>query len=221
MSMEQISLEVKLVDSLATPICMLDTIIESSWNGPPLYVDFNRLYLVDIHELGETAFAARTDSRGEASLKNDPRIRQYTKDLQLMKLATRTGSKKYVAGLAECIEKDSPVSPERKMKWKQQMERAVGLFYLCKNGRFETLKERPLKDDAMRWCVQKVILLPKLYVIYNSRLDIEGRRKVQIKTKDRILLLQYKYYYGQESNNDLILWDENTHVDINLAQSQC
>jgi exonuclease 3'-5' domain-containing protein 1 len=45
-----------------------------------------------------------------------------------MELASRKGSQDFVAGLAKCIEKDSPVSTAVKVEWQRTKEDASRLY---------------------------------------------------------------------------------------------
>jgi hypothetical protein len=88
---------------------------------------FKKAYLVDLHSLGTAAFSTTTS--GGVSLKSVPEsttiptvffdIRNYSyalfslfqicvegiKDLQLMELASRSGLREFVSGLAKCIDR--------------------------------------------------------------------------------------------------------------------
>lgn len=99
------------------------------------------IYLVDVHTLGKAAFSSPLSGKNTSlrAIMESPNVKKVIfdvrndsdalfshynisldgmQDLQLMELATRSGSKKYVAGLAKCIERDSPISDLRKVEWK-------------------------------------------------------------------------------------------------------
>ena len=130
-----------------------------------------KIYLVDIHRLGKTAFS--TTNSSTTSLKtilesptipkaifdirndSDALFSHYEifvdgiKDLQLMELATRKDSKDFVAGLAKCIEKDSPVSTAVKVEWQRTKEGASRLYDPKKGGRYEIFNERPMRSEIV------------------------------------------------------------------------
>jgi exonuclease 3'-5' domain-containing protein 1 len=130
-----------------------------------------KTYLIDIHSLGEAAFSTTTNSG--TSLKtvlesstipkvvfdicNDSdalfSLFQISvdgiKDLQLMELAFRTGSRKFVSGLAKCIEKESPISTAAKTEWRLTKERGRRLFAPEKGGCYDIFNERPLKPEII------------------------------------------------------------------------
>ncbi|KAL7903800.1 ribonuclease H-like domain-containing protein [Trichoderma velutinum] len=64
-------------------------------------------------------------------------------DLQLMKLATRSFSRRCVSGLSKCIEKDAPLSIHERRSWIQIKEKGQQLFNPDKGGSFEVFNERP------------------------------------------------------------------------------
>ncbi|KAF2672683.1 domain-containing protein 1 [Microthyrium microscopicum] len=191
-------------------------------------------YLIDIHSLGEAAFS--TTIKSGTSLKtvlessaipkvvfdirNDSdalfSLFQISvdgiKDLQLMELASRGRSRKFVSGLAKCIEKDSPISAVAKMEWRATKERGCQLFAPEKGGSYEVFNERPLKPEIMQYCKQDVELLPGLYGVYNAKLRKRGQAfwRVQIRetTKDRIKQSQSPSYDGQ-SNSKAFGWDDD------------
>jgi len=111
-----------------------------------------KAYLIDIHSLGEAAFSTTTSSGTslktilESStipkvvfdIRNDSdalfSLFQISvdgiKDLQLIELASRTGSRKFVSGLAKCIEKESPISAAAKTEWRLAKDLVVAYLPL-------------------------------------------------------------------------------------------
>ncbi|MCJ1230512.1 hypothetical protein MMC12_007186 [Toensbergia leucococca] len=112
-----------------------------------LVIPSYQVYLIDIHTLGTTAFST-PDSTGR-SLKSILESESVTKvffdiradsaalfnhyqvairgvhDLQLMELATRTYSKKFLSGLAKCIQQDSTMSAAEKSEWAATKDKGV------------------------------------------------------------------------------------------------
>ena len=169
-----------VVDSATTLLSLLDNLINLSVDPPSLYLDLEgvklgrhgsisiislyvastkKIYLIDIHRLGKTAFS--TTNSSATSLKTileSPTIPKVIfdirndsdalfshfeisvngiQDLQLMELATREGSRDFVAGLAKCIEKESPISAATKAEWQRRKEGAIRLYDPRKGGRYE------------------------------------------------------------------------------------
>jgi exonuclease 3'-5' domain-containing protein 1 len=180
----------------------------------------SQVYLIDIHVLGMTAFS--TPGSNGQTLKSilesasilkvffdirhdsDALFHHYgiavngIHDLQLMELATRNFSKKYVSGLAKCIENDSMMSAARKREWRR-IKDTIG-------GRYELFNERPMSPEILRYCAQDVLILPELWSKYNRRLTGDWRRKATKATTDRISLSQSANYDGQGSHNTLGPW---------------
>lgn len=201
-----------------------------------LYVHPETIYLIDIYKLRETAFTTAlangvtlqkilespsiTKVIFDARNDSDALFAHYkisldgVQDLQLMELATRKRSKKYVSGLAKCIEKESPASAAKKREWKRQKENTGRLFDPSKGGRYEIFNECPLRDEVRQYCAGDVALLPGLYHTYNAKLNGLWRGKVQAATKDRIKLSQGADYDGNSRSKTLGPWDEGNDDDL-------
>jgi exonuclease 3'-5' domain-containing protein 1 len=145
-----------------------------------------------------------------------------------MELASRTGSRKFVSGLAKCIEKESPISAVAKTEWRLTKERGRGLFAPEKGGRYEVFNERPLDPAIIQYCKQDVALLPGLYAVYSAKLQQPGRAfwRVHVRetTKNRIKLSQSPGYNGnstskalgwddQSINNEIESWNEDIMME--------
>lgn len=194
-----------------------------------------RTYLIDVHALGGAAFS--TTNSGGVSLKtvlesatipkvvfdirNDSHALfslfqisvESIKDLQLMELATRTGSRELVSSLAMCIEQDSPISAAAKSEWYLTKERYNQLVAPERGGCSKALNERPPKPEIIQYCRQNVILLPALYDVYNTKLRQLGqafwRIHVRDTTKDRVKLSQSPGYDGN-SKGSALGWNDHT-----------
>jgi exonuclease 3'-5' domain-containing protein 1 len=257
MSIVSAQTDIVVVDSATTLLSLLDNIIGLAVDPPSLYLDLEgvklgrhgsisiislyiaptkKIYLIDIHRLGKTAFS--TTNSSATSLKTifeSPTIPKVffdirndsdalfshfqisvdgIKDLQLMELASRKGSQNLVAGLAKCIEKESPVSTAAKAEWQRTKEGASRLYDPKKGGRYEIFNERPIRPEIVQYCAQDVALLPGLYNVYNAKLrppDGGGafwRVQVREATKDRIKLSQSPGYDGQAESKVCGPWDE-------------
>ncbi|KAI3120550.1 hypothetical protein CBS147326_9434 [Penicillium roqueforti] len=189
-------------------------------------------YLVDVHTLGKAAFSSPQPGRNfsvriimeSPSIKkvifdvrndSDALFSHYNisldgmQDLQLMELATRSGSKKYVAGLAKCIERDSRISDLKKAEWKRRKDEVSRRFDPRKGGSYEIFNERPLAPEIRDYCVADVTHLPGLYNIYKRKMSPTWRTKAQNATNDRIRLSHKPEYDGQASDKVLGPWAED------------
>ena len=239
-------IDIIVVDSATTLVSLLENLIDLPTNPPSLYLDLEgvklgrhgsisiislyiapikKVYLIDIHQLGKTAFS--TINRSATSLKTileSPTISKVIfdirndsdalfshfqisvngiHDLQLMELATRKGSKDIVAGLAKCIENESPISAAAKEEWQRTKEAASQLFNPKKGGRYEVFNDRPMKPEIIQYCARDVALLPGLYNVYDAKLclprEAHWQTRVRKATKDRIKLSQSPNYDGHET----------------------
>ena len=245
-------IDITVVDSATTLTSLLDNLISLPGANPPsLYLDLEgvklgrhgsisiislfvapikKVYLIDIHSLGRTAFS--TVNRSATSLKTileSPTIPKVffdirndsdalfsnfqisvkgIQDLQLMELATRKGSKDIVAGLAKCIENESPISGAAKDEWQRTKEDARQLFDPKKGGRYEVFNDRPIKQEIMEYCARDVALLPGLYNVYNTKLclpkEAHWQNRVRNATKDRIKLSQSPDYDGHTTSKKIL-----------------
>jgi exonuclease 3'-5' domain-containing protein 1 len=174
-------------------VSLLTLLIHS--NGKP-----DRVYLIDIHKLGSSAFTTISSSSSDReiqTLKDILENRRIPKvffdvrndsdalfshfgirmkgiiDLQLMEnasLNTRANGKRFLARLGKCIQLDSGLSDAEKKVWETSKDKGKKLFAPEEGGRYETFNERPLHDDLKIYCEQDVRLLPRLHEIYDARL---------------------------------------------------
>jgi exonuclease 3'-5' domain-containing protein 1 len=257
MSIVSAQTDITVIDSANTLLSLLDNLIGLAVDPPSLYLELEgvqlgrhgsvsiislyvlprkKIYLIDIHRLGKTAFS--TTNSSATSLKtilesptipkvifdirndSDALFSHYgisvdgIKDVQLMELATRKGSKNFVAGLAKCIEKDSRVSTAAKVEWQRTKEGARRLYAPEKGGHYEIFNERPIRPEIVQYCAQDVALLPGLYNFYNAKLRLPGERFWQVQvleaTKDRIKLSQSSDYDGQAKTKVRGPWDKES-----------
>jgi exonuclease 3'-5' domain-containing protein 1 len=175
-------------------VSLLTVLLHS--NGKP-----DRVYLVDIHTLGSSAFttvASSSSDREIQTLKDILETRKIPKvffdvrndsdalfshfdirmkgiiDLQLMEnasLNTRANGKRFLASLGKCIKYDSGLSDAEKKVWETSKDKGKRLFAPKEGGRYETFNERPLHD------------------IYDTKLRIMSgswARKIKNETKRRL-----------------------------------
>ncbi|KAK0612665.1 ribonuclease H-like domain-containing protein [Bombardia bombarda] len=176
-------------------------------------------YLVDIHTLGDKAFSTqgangrtlREILESDATPKVFFDIRNDSdalyshfhiklagiQDLQLMELATRTFSRKFVNGLAKCIERDSPLSTDERVAWKAVKEKGAKLFAPERGGTYQVFNERPLSEEIRLYCAQDVQFLPRLWSHYDAKLTKTWETRVREVSNDRVTLSQSSDYNGK------------------------
>lgn len=189
----------------------------------------DRTYLVDIYTLREAAFTTpgtrghtlknifESDAIPKAffDIRNDSDA-LYSHfgisvagivDLQLMELATRSGSKRCINGLARCMERgDASMSYAEKRLWAENKEAGRKLFAPERGGSYEVFNERPIPENIKQYCMQDVKFLPRLWQRYNSILTPMWRGKVEVETEARIRLSQSATFNGQGRHMALGPW---------------
>ncbi|KAH6627396.1 ribonuclease H-like domain-containing protein [Chaetomium tenue] len=179
----------------------------------------SRTYLVDVHTLQHTAFSTcggngRTlrellecdgipkvffDVRNDSdALYSHFNIRlARIQDLQLMELATRTFSKKYITGLSKCIERDACLPAAELITWKAVKDAGVKLFAPDYDGSYTVFAKRPLCDAIKLYYAQDAQILPRLWSQYNARMAPAWARKVHETSKERVTLSQTATFNGK------------------------
>lgn len=103
-----------------------------------------------------------------------------------MELATRNFSKKYVSGLAKCIERDGCLSAAESKTWKECKEAGVRLFAPERGGSYAVFNERPLSKEIVQYCAQDVHFLPRLWEQYNRKLTPKWALRVMLAVDARV-----------------------------------
>lgn len=178
-----------------------------------------KTYLIDVHVLGSKAFS--TPGKNKTTLKtifespNIPKVffdvrndsdalfslyeidLSGIQDLQLMELATRRGSRKFINGLSRCIDRDAPLSNEERLRLVRVKSAGTKLFAPEKGGRYEVFNERPLAKDIVDYCANDVQILPRLWKHYDGKMNMTWRRKVLDESVNRVKLSQTASFSGK------------------------
>uniref|UniRef100_A0A8H7N072 3'-5' exonuclease domain-containing protein n=1 Tax=Bionectria ochroleuca TaxID=29856 RepID=A0A8H7N072_BIOOC len=177
-----------------------------------------RTYLIDIHTLRNESFTAYGSSgRTLKEILESPDIPKVffdvrndsdalyshfnihlagIQDLQLMELATRTFARRHVNGLAKCIERDGRLSVTESNDWKECKEKGVRLFAPEHGGSYKVFNERPLPKEIVRYCIQDVHFLPRLWTFYNRKLTSKWWQRVKVASTERVAQSQSTSYVG-------------------------
>lgn len=199
--------------------------------GPTGEYKGGNTYLLDIHTLGALAFSTPglTDSgRNLKGILEDATIPKVffdvrndsdalyalyqinlsgIHDLQLMELASRSFSRRCVNGLTKCIERDLSMSFTERQTCMAVKEKGLKLFAPERGGSYAVFEARPMAEELVRYCVQDVRYLPRLWAIYETRLASAWRGKVAIATMDRIVLSQSVGFNGKGRHMALGPWN--------------
>jgi exonuclease 3'-5' domain-containing protein 1 len=129
-------------------------------------------------------------------------------DIQLMENASRPAyaSKRLLNGLKKCIEHDAPLSRLEKQTWSTVKAKGEKLWNPEKGGSYKVFDARPLSEDVFQYCVQDVLLLPKLRSVYWGKLSEEWKKKVEAESMDRVRESQRPTYDPQGLNRALGPW---------------
>jgi exonuclease 3'-5' domain-containing protein 1 len=180
---------------------------------------YHTVHLVDVTGLGDQAFqVAGSDGR---TLKNTLESQEIVKvffdirndsdalfglfgicvggieDVQLMELASRSFPKRFINGLAKCVERDSTLPHAEKREWKASKERGHKLFDPNLGGGYAVFDERPLSAEINKYCVQDVLHMPALRELYRAKLCDVWWKKIESETAVRIKLSQGRHFNGQ------------------------
>ena len=179
----------------------------------------NRTFLVDVHTLQDTAFSTPGEngrtlkeilecegiSKVFFDVRNDSdalyshfNIRLAgVQDLQLMELATRTFSTRFINGLSKCIVRDAPLSSPELTAWKAVKDAGVSLFAPERGGSYGVFAERPLRDAIRLYCTQDVQILPHLWSHYNSKMTSLSTKRVREESDPRVAVSQTAGFEGK------------------------
>ncbi|KAL4883380.1 ribonuclease H-like domain-containing protein [Aspergillus karnatakaensis] len=168
----------------------------------------NEIYLIDIHTLSHQAFTHPSASgktlkhiledttiqKAFFDVRNDSDAlyAHYSirlagiQDIQLLELATRSGPRRFINGLARCIERDAGLSLSETRKWQDGKESGRGLFAPERGGSYEVFNARPLCEALVEYCAQDVRILPRLWAIYDAKLGWRWKEKIEVAIRDRI-----------------------------------
>lgn len=202
-----------------------------------LYMPFNKtVYLIDIYTLGERAFSTvNSDGKSLKFILESPNILKVLfdvrhdsdalfglygisvdgiRDVQLMELGTRTGSKDFLAGLRKCVNTDSTISQTEKMAWVRTKDQTRRLFDPSLGGRYEIFNERPIRQLIVEYCTGDVTLLPDLFKVYAAKLypprQTFWKLHILEATKQWIRLSQSPRFDGTSIANVRGPWDEDS-----------
>lgn len=202
-----------------------------------LYVLSKRtVYLIDVFKLGNEAFStvnsagkslkhvlerpatlkvlfdARRDSNALSALYGVSV--DGIRDVQLMELGTRKGSKDFLAGLDKCVVKDSTLSVVEKQAWELIKGNTRRLFDPALGGRYDIFNERPIRQDIKKYCAGDVTVLPDLFRIYDAKLNQPGEKFWELHvleaTKERAKLSRDPEFDGASNPTTRGPWDRKT-----------
>ena len=171
------------------------------------------VHLIDVHALQREAF--ETPGPGGETLRSLLESTQHPKvffdlrrdsdalyshfgiklhcvvDLQLVEFATRPMRGRFLKGLATCIaEQTGRLGYSQSREWQSVKKAGKRLFDPEQGGTYEVFLERPLPTAIRDYCVQDVVVMPKLLFIYATKLKPHLGSQVHSETLWRVRLSQ-------------------------------
>ncbi|KAK5043463.1 hypothetical protein LTR84_011979 [Exophiala bonariae] len=132
-------------------------------------------------------------------------------DVQLMESATRrtTASRKFLSGLAKCVEEFIFVSPGDRASWKQAKEKGERLFKMEYGGSYEVFNKRPILGDIISYCVGDVQYLPELRDRFWGTQTFRWRDLVNEESMKRVSASHKPEYRPHGSDRAMAPWNED------------
>lgn len=130
---------------------------------------------------------------------------QGVHDVQLLEVAARKFPKTRVAGLARCIENDTPLTAKAKEAWKATKQAGLALFATELGGTYEVFNDRPLRKDIVDYCTQDVVYLLYCGTSTPERSTLWAER-VREETIQRLLMSQAAWYDPKGKHKVLSPW---------------
>ncbi len=189
------------------------------------------VFLIDVYSLGSQAFdTAGVEKKTLKDILQDKKIPkvffdvrndsdalfthfgvalQGVQDIQLMESASRTTtrSRKYLNGLAKCVEQ-GVLHDSDLQSWKLAKEKGGQLFKAEYGGSYEVFNQRPIPSDIISYCVGDVQYLPELWRKFRPKTD-RLRDLVNDETKKRVETAQKPEYQPNGPGRTLAPWSED------------
>lgn len=130
-----------------------------------------------------------------------------------MEVATRTGGREFVHGLARCIDRDLSMPAVERTRWQAIKNKGLALYHPAKGGSYEVFNERPLHPDMLAYCGGDVAKLPELYQVYRAKLSPPGqafwRHELKLATEARVQASQAPGYEPHSQTKARSPWNDN------------
>lgn len=206
-------------------------------------VGTRRVYLFDVHSLGALVFnTAGVKKKTLKDILEDDKISKVffdarndsdvlfahfgvrlrgVEDVQLMESATRrtTKSRKFLSGLAKCVEENLiacmwRIGPNQE-NWKLAKAKGEQLFKAEHGGSYEVFNQRPIPEEIISYCVGDVCYLPELRDRFWSNRAYRWQDLVTEETKKRVAASQEPDYQPNGPDRAVAPWndDQNETLD--------
>lgn len=194
------------------------------------YTTSRNTFVVDIHHLGASAFTtpaldgtttlkslleSPTILKGIFDVRNDSAGLYHgfgiqlkgIEDLQLLEIVSRPRSRwRLRNGLDKTVREHGGMTFTEFAAWKNTKEAGIKLFVPEKGGSYEVFKERPLDPVLLKYSMNDVACLPKLYEKFAEGLGKNVKEEVRAKTWDAIAQTFSASYQGNGQERALSPW---------------
>ncbi|KAF2790572.1 hypothetical protein K505DRAFT_327494 [Melanomma pulvis-pyrius CBS 109.77] len=203
-------------------------------------IPIRRTCLIDVHTLGARAFeTAGAERKTLKDILQDEKIPkvffdvrndsdalfahfgvalQGIEDVQLMESATRktTASRKFLSGLAKCIQENLPMSSggSELASWKLAKTNGERLFKTQHGGSGTIFNQRPIPDDIISYCVGDVQYLPELRDKFWPRQSNRWRDLVCEEAKKRVAASQRSDYQPHGRDKAMAPWSKEQNITL-------
>lgn len=130
-------------------------------------------------------------------------------DLQLMELATRSGPRTRLNGLARCIRNHSGISSAQLERARDVKEAGTKLFLPDKGGGYEVFNQRPLEPIVQEYCILDVVHMPALWNAYRRRVPPFWKMMVKEAGEERVRESQEAGYEPNGEHKMYGCWEES------------
>ncbi|EWC48045.1 hypothetical protein DRE_02624 [Drechslerella stenobrocha 248] len=168
-------------------------------------------FLIDVHNLGDAAFTTPGTENPGVTLKSileDPAVPVVlfdvrndndalantfkvrlagVIDIQLMEVACRWGSKRYLNGLSRVLRTYQVIEPREMARWAAVKEEGVRLFAPESGGSYDVFNQRPLSETLAKYCVQDVRFLKRLWDLFAPNLERPSMANWKTRVRDETL----------------------------------
>lgn len=121
---------------------------------------------------------------------------------------TTTIARKFVSGLAKCIEKNITSNPSECQRWKQAKDKQEKLCKPEQGGSYEVFNQHPRSEDIAAYCVGNVQHLPELRKKFWIGRSVTWQDLVRKETLKRMASSQMSGYQPHGKQRILLLGAE-------------
>ena len=96
-----------------------------------------------------------------------------------------------------------------KQQFKATKDLGVKLFHPEQGGSYDVFLSRPISDPILKYCVQDVQCLPRLWNVYSTGLNGSLKAKVELEAARRVWMSQQEDYNGHGQHMAIGPWQQH------------